>query len=63
MAHWYDHAVDMEQITKEHPDIVVLLCGNGEDPGDVWYEYWQDGKFYREIFKPKKFEDIQSQMM
>ena len=60
---WYDHAVDMEEITSKHPEAVVLLYGRGEDLDDVWYEYWQGGKVYREILRPKRFEEVKNKLI
>lgn len=60
---WDDHAVDMENITSKHPEAVVLLYGHGEDIDDVWYEYWKGGKVYREILRPKKFEEVKNKLI
>ena len=59
---WYDHSVDMEEITSKHPEAVVLLYGRGEDIDDVWYEYWKGVKFYRKVFMPESYENIKDKM-
>ena len=59
---WYDHAVDLEEITSKHPEAVVLLLGRGEDIDDVWYEYWKAGKFYRKVFMPESYEKYNTDM-
>ena len=60
---WYDHAVDMEEITSKHPEAVVLLYGRGEDIDDVWYEYWKGGKVFREVLRPKRFEEVKNRLV
>lgn len=60
---WYDHAVDMEEITSKHPEAVVLLYGRGEDIDDVWYEYWKGGEVYREVLRPKRFEEVKNRLV
>ena len=42
-AKWYDHTYDMVKISKLFPDIAFRLRGDGEERGDMWYEYFQNG--------------------
>lgn len=44
---WYEHENDMRKISKAFPDILFLLEGEGEDSGDMWKEYYLDGKMQR----------------
>lgn len=40
---WYEHENDMHELSKEYPDIVFTVFGNGESFDDVWCEYWKNG--------------------
>jgi hypothetical protein len=44
---WYEHKQDMTRLSKAFPDIVFCLCGKGEDAGDVWREYYKNGRMHR----------------
>jgi hypothetical protein len=41
---WYEHEHDMYLLSKEFPDIVFTVTGDGEESDDLWREYWKDGK-------------------
>jgi hypothetical protein len=41
---WYDHEADMKELSKQFPDIVFQLHGEGEEAGDIWYKYFKNGK-------------------
>jgi len=43
-AKWYDHGENMKALSKKWPKILFQLDGDGEESGDVWREYWLDGK-------------------
>ncbi|MGG3890206.1 hypothetical protein [Metabacillus fastidiosus] len=40
---WYSHQEDMRKISKQYPDLVFKLSGNGEESGDMWIEYYKNG--------------------
>ncbi len=44
---WYDHDKDMLQLSREFPDIVFTLDGEGEENGDIWKAYYHNGKFVK----------------
>lgn len=48
---WYNHDEDMKNFSKKYPDIVFELSGSGEDPGDMWVCYYQNGKMQYEPAK------------
>lgn len=41
---WYDHDVHMKEVSRQSPDIIFKLHGEGEESGDVWYKYYKNGK-------------------
>lgn len=41
---WYDHEQDMKEVSKQFPDIIFELHGEGEDTGDIWDKYFKNGK-------------------
>ena len=42
---WYKHREDMIEFSKLFPDVVFELEGEGENSGDVWKEYYKNGKY------------------
>ena len=34
----------MRKVSRRHPEAVFTLRGEGEDPGDRWVEYHQNGR-------------------
>ena len=45
---WYDHVDNMTTYSKQHPTVVFKLSGEGEESGDIWTEYYCNGKMQRE---------------
>lgn len=50
-AKWYDHEKAIIELSKEFPDFVFMLSGDGEEQGDVWKKYFHNG--YVEAHVPK----------
>jgi hypothetical protein len=43
-ATWYDAEKDLREISKEFPDVLFELHGEGEETGDIWDRYFKNGK-------------------
>lgn len=41
---WYDNENDMLLLSKEFPDVLFKLHGEGEDNEDIWNKYFMNGK-------------------
>ena len=44
---WYEHEIDLQNFTHEHPGTLFELTGEGEDAGDLWKKYFKDGKIQK----------------
>ena len=44
---WYDHEEELIDFSKDHPDLLFTLNGEGEDSGDMWFKYFKNGKIQR----------------
>ncbi len=41
---WYDADRDLKDFSKKHPNKLFILSGEGEDSGDIWTNYYVNGK-------------------
>lgn len=41
---WYEHHEEMLELSKQFPETIFCLYGNGEENGDTWYQYYKNGK-------------------
>jgi len=41
---WYLHVDDLRRLSKENPHFLFILHGEGEEPDDLWNEYYVNGK-------------------
>lgn len=58
---WYDHDEDMLELSKKWPGVVFILDGDGEDTGDIWRSFYNNGKTYQwrpKIDRPKFSDEI-----
>jgi hypothetical protein len=44
---WYGYEEDMLALSKDYPDYLFILQGDGEDRGDDWVMYFKGGKHYQ----------------
>ena len=44
---WYHHDEHMRQYSLKHPNTLFKLSGIGEENGDIWHEYYLNGKQQR----------------
>lgn len=43
-AKWHDHDSEMLELSRQFPETVFCLYGEGEESGDLWYTYYKNGK-------------------
>lgn len=41
---WYDYDEDMRKLSTMFPDVLMTLDGAGEESGDIWRNYYKNGK-------------------
>jgi hypothetical protein len=58
---WYDHEKEMRAFSKQFPNVLFTLEGQGEEAGDLWQKYFLNGKMQTakavisfEMFDPAK---------
>jgi len=44
---WYDCEKDMKKYSKTHPKTIFCISAEGEESGDIWKAYFQDGKMFK----------------
>ena len=44
---WYNHEKDMREYSKRYPELVFEISGEGEEAGDLWKDYYQNGLMQR----------------
>lgn len=53
---WYEHEEHMISFSKKYPNHTFELSGEGEESGDLWKQYYKNGKMQNcnaEITYPK----------
>lgn len=41
---WYEHDVDLKELSIKHPTVTFVLDGVGEEQGDLWQKIFLGGK-------------------
>ena len=41
---WYNCHNDMKNFSKKYPNTIFKIIGEGEEAGDIWHAYFQNGK-------------------
>ena len=41
---WYEYHEEMIKLSKQFPETVFCLYGEGEEGGDMWHRYYKNGK-------------------
>lgn len=48
---WYDYDTELAQFSKKYPGWLFILSGKGEEAGDLWKNYYVDGKVQKAVAK------------
>ena len=43
-AKWYDETANMKEFSTHFPELVFILCGDGDENGDVWQSAYSNGR-------------------
>ena len=43
---WYGYVEEMIAYSKKYPEVVFTLTGIGEEPDDMWRDYYKNGKLH-----------------
>ena len=41
---WRERGEVMREYSKQYPTTLFMIHGEGEEAGDLWDEYWQNGR-------------------
>tara|TARA_R110002020_G_scaffold49068_1_gene140010 strand:+ start:355 stop:663 length:309 start_codon:yes stop_codon:yes gene_type:complete len=41
---WYSQSDDVKAVSEVYPDKLIVVSGEGEESGDIWREYFLNGK-------------------
>lgn len=44
---WYSYAEDVAEISRQIPDVLFAVHGDGDENGDIWDHYFLNGKSQR----------------
>lgn len=62
---WYENEAELTMLSIKYPSLLFIVDGSGEDSGDVWREYFKDGKHFMACqpdWEPPEYKDIENQM-
>lgn len=59
---WYESEDDMRKVSLQFPEYLFILRGEGEESGDLWVEYYLNGKTVHHqaqiVYPEFKMEDL-----
>ncbi len=44
---WYAHERNLREHSSKYPGLLFRLSGHGEESGDIWVEFYKNGKMFR----------------
>ena len=59
---WYSYDTDIRELSLRYPDITFRVNGDGEDPYDLWQEFWRAGNRFREQVHFARYEEIKDKL-
>ena len=59
---WYSYDTDIRELSLRYPDITFRVNGDGEDPSDLWKEFWRAGNRFREQVHFARYEEIKDKL-
>ena len=59
---WYEHESNMREHSLNHPNVLFRLDGEGEESGDIWIEYYKNGKMQKTKAK-LMFDDFREELL
>ena len=62
-AKWYEYGDDLRKLSEKYPDITFRVNGDGEDPSDLWQEFWRAGNRFREQVHFVRYEEIKDKLI
>ena len=42
---WYSHREDLSKVAKNNPEVLIRVCGDGEESDDLWEERYKGELF------------------
>lgn len=48
---WYDSNEELAEFSKKYPEWLFILSGEGEESGDIWKNYYLNGKVQKAVAK------------
>ena len=54
---WYEHRKDVKAVSEKFPNKLIVVTGEGEESGDIWREYFLNGKS-QHVKAKLSFEDL-----
>jgi len=46
-CYWGEYDIELSNLSRKYPDIVIKLIGEDDEGEDLWHEYFKNGKSQR----------------